>query len=262
MKKINKLTFQKRKGCYEFTEPGNHYHNFFEIYYMKSGSCNYFIDNKIYNVGMHDIVIIPNGVIHKTTYQNKDYERILLEFPKNYINPELISKLQAILKNYIYRPENHKDIEKILDKIKEEYDRNDELSEELIKCCVTELFSYIIRNPSCYKTDSNTKKTSRIIEEIILYINENFSSNITLDEISEKAGFSKFYFSKFFKAYTGFGYKEYLLLVRIKEAKKLLKATEKSICEIAFLCGFNDSNYFSTIFKRLNNCTPNEYRKK
>ncbi len=260
--KSAEFLFEKRIGDINYNYIGSHYHNYFEIYYMKAGSCCYFIDNKIYNVETHDIIIIPNGIIHNTTYQNTNYERILLQFDKDYINPKIIVKLQKILSQHIYRPENHIKIEEKLKKIEKEYKRNDEFSDELIKCQLTELCTYILRNKSCYKSDTTTKKTNTIIQEITDYINKNFASPITLDTISKKAGFSKFYFSKFFKEYTGFGFKEYLLLVRMKEAKKLLTATDKSICDIAFLCGFNDSNYFSTIFKKLNNCSPNSYRKK
>ncbi len=259
--KTNKFLFEKRIGNKNYKHTGNHYHNYFEIYYMKKGSCCYFIDNKIYNVATHDIIVIPNGVIHNATYQDYDYERLLLQFDNEFINTELFSMLQNLLKQHIYRPGNYKEIEEILDKIEFEYKKNDMVSEELIKCHLTELFSYIIRNESCYMTNDE-QNNNLVIEDIIIYINKNFSSQLTLDTMSEKTGFSKFYFSKFFKKSTGLGYKEYLLMIRMKEAKKLLSSTNETISNIAFLCGFNDSNYFSTIFKKTNSISPNTYRKK
>ncbi len=260
--KINKFMFEKRIGDKNYRHTGNHYHNYFEIYYMKKGTCCYFIGNKIYNVATHDLIVIPNGVIHNATYQDYNYERLLLQFDNDFINPELFSMLQNLLKQHIYRPKNYTEVEKILNKIEYEDRQNDVVSEELIKCHLTELFSYIIRNESCYKVSDDTEKANSIIEDTIIFINKNFASQISLDTISKKTGFSKFYFSKLFKKSTGLGYKEYLLMIRMREAKKLLTSTNKSISNIAFLCGFNDSNYFSTIFKNTNNCSPNLYRKK
>lgn len=256
------FNINKRDGSKGILESKKHYHNFFEIYYMKSGDCNYFIDNKIYSIKPHDIVIIPSGIIHNTTYTNTSYERILIEFSKDYISPLLIPGLQIYFDNHIYRPSYSEKIEELILKMQEEYKKSDLFSDELIRGYMTEFFSYIIRNKSEYTPDNEEiKKINVIIEEITNYINKNFNNDITLEKISDMAGFSKYHFSKFFKKHTGFGYKEYLLIIRLKEAKRLLIKTNKTVCDIAFLCGFNDSNYFSTVFKEKNGYSPLEYKK-
>ena len=56
------------------------------------------------------------------------------------------------------------------------------------------------------------------------------------------------------------GFKEYLLNVRIKDACRRLLETNESITEIAFGCGFNDSNYFGDAFRRIKGISPNKYR--
>jgi len=257
-----KFIYEKRKSTGKYVKPEKHYHKFFELYYLKKGRCKYFIDNKIFEVKENDIIIIPDGIIHNTTYYLPEkHERILLQFNKEYINPILISKLQGFFKKRIYRPENFSFIETILDKIGVEYENKSDISDELIKCYMTELFSYIIRNESLIIDDNSNTKENALISEITEYISENFSQEFTLDDISEKAGFSKYYFSKFFKASTGFGYKEFVLITRLREAKKLLSQTDLSVCEIAFQCGFNDSNYFSNIFKKKEGLSPLSYRK-
>lgn len=254
--------FERRKGSPDFVIAGNHYHKHFEIYYLKSGRCRYFIDNKICEVSKGDIVIIPGGVIHNTTYYgNEPYERILMQITKEYINPVLNPKLQPIFKRRIYRPERPFEIEELLREIEEEYRENSDISEEMIKCRLTELFCYLIKNKPLKISDENSE-VNAIISKITSYISKNFSQDIALSKTAEKAGFSDCYFSKFFKTQTGFGFKEFLLITRLREAKKLLSATELSVCEIAFACGFNDSNYFSSVFKKKEGVTPLEYRKK
>ena len=65
-----------------------------------------------------------------------------------------------------------------------------------------------------------------------------------------------------FKETTGFGFKEYLLALRIKHACDMLLNTGFSITEIAYSSGFNDSNYFGDVFKRIKGVSPLQYRKR
>ena len=85
--------------------------------------------------------------------------------------------------------------------------------------------------------------------------------DIDLAAISQIVNLSPSYFSKKFKASTGFGYREYLVLVRIQTASAMLLETNKSIAEIALACGFRDSNYLGDAFKREKGVSPSAYRK-
>ena len=74
--------------------------------------------------------------------------------------------------------------------------------------------------------------------------------------------FSQEHLSRTFKKHTGFGFNEYLTLVRLQHAEQLLKGDEKmSISTIAYNCGFNDSNYFSDKFKKMYGTSPLKYSK-
>lgn len=254
--------YERRNSSSNFLNPDKHYHNNFELYYLKEGRCKYFINNKIFEVEKNDIIIIPEGVIHNTSYYTtENYERILIEFSKEFINPVLISELQYFFKKRIYRPKDPKHISSLFQKIELEYNDKSDISTELIKCYMTELFSYIARNQSMISEEDFNAKENEVISEIIKYILENINQELSLDEMAKKAGFNKFYFSKFFKASTGFGYKEFVIMTRLREAKKLLSQTDLSICDVAFRCGFNDSNYFSNIFKKKEGVTPLYYKK-
>ena len=96
---------------------------------------------------------------------------------------------------------------------------------------------------------------------LYLYIYFNYDKEITLEDVSLKFNISKSYFSKRFKEVTGFGYKEYLISVRLREACEQLLNTDKSITQIAYECGFNDSNYFGDAFRKTKGVSPNKYRK-
>ena len=71
---------------------------------------------------------------------------------------------------------------------------------------------------------------------------------------------SQSYFSYLFKIQTGMTFVEYINRQRVKKALELLQATDSSILEICFACGFNSINHFNRIFKRFVNMPPRKYR--
>lgn len=98
------------------------------------------------------------------------------------------------------------------------------------------------------------------IEEIRLYLEENYASDITLSAIAEQYQISPGYLSLLFTEQTGKNFVDYLTDRRISKAKELLKHTEMRIYEIAMMVGYNDPFYFSNCFKKLTGKTPTEYR--
>ena len=99
-----------------------------------------------------------------------------------------------------------------------------------------------------------------VVIETKKYIQEHYSEPITLDEVANYCFLSKSHFCKIFKTETGMTFKAYLNLVRIKEAKQLLKTTTLKNYEIAESIGFDDPSYFNGLFKKIVGMTPNEYR--
>lgn len=92
------------------------------------------------------------------------------------------------------------------------------------------------------------------------YINSNYSSQITLEDIAKEININPHYFSRLFKEETGENFIEYLTSIRIEKAKELLNTTCLSIKEICYLIGYNDPNYFCRIFKKTNGITPTEFK--
>ena len=105
------------------------------------------------------------------------------------------------------------------------------------------------------------KKTNRVIVDAKLFIDKNFSNEITLEEVSKTVCVSPHYFSRLFKEETSENFIEYLTKVRIDRAKEFMKNSNLSIKEICFKVGFSDPNYFSHIFKKTEKLTPSEYIK-
>lgn len=93
------------------------------------------------------------------------------------------------------------------------------------------------------------------------YINDHFSEELSLGMLSAKFYISKFYLTREYKRIYGMTIFQHIITARINYGKKLLRFSDKSIDDIAHLCGFNDQSYFARQFKKSENITCFAYRK-
>ena len=91
------------------------------------------------------------------------------------------------------------------------------------------------------------------------YLDENFRSNITNQFLAERFGFVGSYLSSIFKTYYGVTPIDYVVKKRMEEGKELLEKGEMKIKEVADWLGYQDSLYFSKVFKRVTGMSPREY---
>ena len=106
----------------------------------------------------------------------------------------------------------------------------------------------------------DTPGTARIKRAIEL-INAQYHRDISLAEIADFAGLSKYYFSAEFHRITGYSFVDYLNTVRCENAKSLLSATADTIDDIGTGCGFAGRSYFTRVFAKYTGVTPAAYRK-
>ena len=237
----------------------HHYHdNRFEIYYMVSGKCSYFVDDKVHEIVEGDIVLIPEGVIHKTNYNGQEHNRILVECTLSFIDNDVRRAVAGV--GYHYRnAKASREILAILKQIEAEYKCNDEHTERALKSLMNLLFTVILRNPNSIVEN---KSKNAMVESVVSYVKEHYNTDITLTAAARMNFVSTEHLSRTFKKHTGFGFNEFLTLVRLQHAENLLKLRDrKSISEIAYSCGFNDSNYFSDKFKKAYGMSPLRYAK-
>jgi AraC-like DNA-binding protein len=111
-----------------------------------------------------------------------------------------------------------------------------------------------IQHKSKYKIMHNA------LNKAVAYIDDNFASSLTSEDIAHIAGVSKSYLKALFVKELGISPKKYLQNIRMGHARKILQNPYLYIEEIAAMCGYNDANYFSRAFKKIHQCTPLEYK--
>lgn len=249
-----------KRGDFSPLQP-DHYHNFFELFYILSGNCHFLLKDTIYDLNKNDFVFIAPGELHHSLYnEGENCEICMIYFKKEHLlinsldnTPSFMGRVPAL-----YR----EDFISLLTHMLAEYAQIDEYSEAFLSVHLQELLLMLMRH--FVLTDNETAPISSKDTEILLatrYIYKNFRQHITLEEVSHIASLSPTYFCKKFKQTTGMGFKEYLNNVRLKHAQTALLTTDRTITEIALEYGFNDSNYFKDLFKKVYGKSPREFRK-
>lgn len=224
----------------------SHWHDYFEIEYIISGSGDYFIDGKRFAV-CPDILFFTSPMsFHRVWLNNAEIFNI--SFDLSIADEKLISKIISSGENSF---DFHKKSSLATALIKElcENFEDIEYSKALLNCLLTKLCKMC-------GNEQNTK-----IQSAELYILENFRGPLTLETAAENAGLTPSYFSALFKSKTGMGFKKYLNNLRLSYAKKLLTFTDLPITQVCLESGFNDSASFIRRFGISVGCTPTEYRK-
>ncbi len=123
------------------------------------------------------------------------------------------------------------------------------------------LVSVLLREHENMNAVSYSEHSNQILLDIKNYLETHYTEKITLDFLSRKFFINKFYLSRIFREKFGDSITQYLLKIRITQAKNHLRFTDSSIEEISHECGMSDANYFSRIFKKIEGTTPGQFRK-
>lgn len=101
-----------------------------------------------------------------------------------------------------------------------------------------------------------------VVKKVSKYIHSHLSEQIRLNDVAAYVDLSPNYFSSLFKREMGIAFADYVNEIRIKESQFLLETTDYSIIDIAVAVGFNNQNYFTTIFRKHTGTTPKQFRMK
>lgn len=105
-------------------------------------------------------------------------------------------------------------------------------------------------------------KINNKFKEALLYIKQNYKEELSIEKVADEINISRKYLSSLFKKNINQSFSNYINTLRIEEAKKLLKYTDRTLFDIGVSVGYEDGSYFSKVFKKITGLSPKEYRKR
>ena len=236
-----------------------HFHNKHELYFLEKGKTTYMVGSDIYVLQPGDIAFAPKGSFHKTVISEVS-ERLLLVFDDDFVGSDYLCYLDELKNNNFARISSDRlyIIREIFHRIERENRHRSEGYLEMERLYLRQMLILISR----YRLPENRTALNEsylLIQDAATYIGQNYHTDLSLTSLAQKYALSRSHFSKLFKEVTGVGLNEYISITRIAAAEKLLAQKNLSITEVAAACGFNDSNYFASVFKRLKGITPKKY---
>ncbi len=256
--------FQRTKRSVGSRMPFMHFHNHHELYFLESGRTTYLIGNEVYFLEPGDFAFIPQGIYHQTdNSESVNIERILMVFDDDFAGRDYRKYLDMLteIKHIQIRPEELYRFRTLFRSMEEECHTHPEEYKEMQKLFLRQLFILISRYRQ-KKEPAPVSETCRIIQDATRYISTNYGQPLTLDFLARKYAISPGYFSKLFKKITGVGLNDYITVSRITAAQNRLAQKGAKVTQVAMECGFNDSAYFSKIFRKITDATPKEYQKR
>ncbi len=135
----------------------------------------------------------------------------------------------------------------------------DALINEILTRLVTELMKETVYEEKPARVSAEAKKID--VGKIKAYIETHYAERISLELLAERFHFNKSYIARTFKEVYGVSVGGYMQIVRIGKAKELLRFSLRNIEEVGIASGYEDKNYFSRCFKKIEGCSPSEFRK-
>jgi len=254
----NIIIYKGRRGDNTPLQP-NHYHDFYEIFCLLSGKCRFLLRDQVHELEKGDLVFITPGEVHYSRYYpGITCEMVNILFKKTFLYKDVVEDAPSFMGSIpsLYLEEYFD----LLTRMLSESAGLDKYSTDFTTCYLQQFLLFLARHSVLHQPELINVRDADI-QQATRYIYQNFHQPLTLENVAEVASLSPTYFSKKFKLVTGMGFKEYLNYVRLKHAQTALLTTSNTITDIALECGFNDSNYFKDLFRKIYGRSPREYRK-
>lgn len=227
-----------------------HWHERVELLRIRKGEIYVGTDKEKQCVRAGEAMLIPPGMPHHgiSGMGGVSYDVFMFDIRSFYNDTEACrvwfeafydgrAKLQQVIR-----------IPEIIACLDEMNETGEEQTEALKRIACIHKLMYLLFEHLLLSFDKD-RKNIRKNQEIIRYIEENYSSEITTADLSERFGYSEEHFCRKFKGVTGLALTKYVRILRLEKAYDMLKNGESDIGKIADACGFHEANYLTRCFK-------------
>ena len=248
--------WEKCQPGYQYTN----YRSFYLIHFVKSGKGTLCINDQCYTLNPNDAFLIrPDQLAVYAADQETPWEYYYFAF-NGEMAPELVERSYFQNNGLIHHLKDDKLYHLIRD-----------AALNMDGCDIPDIyglqhlfeFLYQLMPPSTAVSDANDETTDspqKYLTKAQEYIQFNYYKPIQVDDICRAVNVSRSYLFRIFRKYTNSDVENYLISIRLQQAKKLLRETDLSTANIARLVGYVNPTSFYRMFKRLEKITPSEWR--
>ncbi len=252
-----------------------HWHNEVELILPLSGSFQVKFHNDstaVVNCAPGDIMLIAPGTLHEYLTVAPGGEKMILLFDiTSYSQVSSLVPLLKTLPPYVHLKQSQFPVEaarlqNYFWEIERLYGESDEFLQISIYSLVTLILAQIgsLHLVDAVVPSDTSDSQSKNIEKLVVvtnYIDSHRNEDLSVEQLAELAGFSKYHFERLFKSCMGISCYQYITKRRVMMAQELLGGTDLSVMDIALQSGFFSLSTFNRVFKDINGCSPTEFRK-
>lgn len=229
-----------------------HWHMDHELIFLERGSGSVRMDNRSCNITAGKAALIPAECIHDIVCDSES-EMTVLKFK--------LPLLEEILTESIPRSPIMIDreltvkIRTALEQVRYELESKSVYQRTAVTCIIGGMVVDILRTYSSELPRDNTPRSNGRAQELLSLIEKEYAT-VTFDSAASAMGLSRTYFSEYFKETCGMTFTEYLNLIKVGEAVRMILEGGHTSTEIALSCGFGCIRSFNRVFKKLTGNAP------
>lgn len=276
---LTEITPLSEKDCFYYVDRLKdtfnyplHRHDEFELNLVENADgALRIVGDSTEEIGSYDLVLVGHGAEHCWTQHkciSNSIREITIQFSSNLFGDVFLSKTPvAPIRKML--DESSQGLAFPMQAIMSVYSRIEnlqKLDDDFLRLTEFMHILYELARSGYSKLSSGSfvaveiSSDSRRIHKVQRFINDHYHEDIRLEELASMAGMTPAAFSRFFKLHTGRSLWDYIIDVRMGVAVRELVDTIKSVSEISYQCGFNNTSHFHRLFKRKKGCTPKEFR--
>lgn len=290
-KRIPGLRVSEAVRHHRFIMRSRHVHETIELHFILEGQRLMFVDRETYRLSPHSAIVVNHNLIHKTSTAPgfpPDHHNFILQLDRSRFDQILRVAGLRCFDDFgdrfngvaTFNDSEWRLILAVISEFKamcEEDKMGAAVSMEdahaflyLQALELASIFAKARRRLLHAELEANQKvvpetvvKTGvhQKVHEVALYLQTHIHESVSLEELAQRFFMSRSYLTRSFRNVTGFSVVEYMTYIRIQKAQQLLRESDRSITEIADLCGFGNITYFEKVFKTTTGHTPVQYRK-
>ena len=248
-----------------------HWHDEFEIIYVRSGFLAVSISGESYIGKTGDAFVVSPGNLHLMGSQTGTVDYYTFLFPLKYISfrtDDMLDEklLEPLNSGHLMICPRVKDTAKELcEQLIEIYEAKKDESESKITTQVKTkiiLLQFILEMwKKGFVIENDTSGRNTVEKEMVSYIQQNFTGKISLREFGEQFHLSEKYISRYFKEHFHITLSQYVTYLRLEHAKQLLQDTDIPVTDVAMQSGYQNVSYFIRSFQKAYAVSPLKYRK-